>query len=102
MLSGATFNALIKTLEEPRGHIKFLLATTDPQKLPATILSRVHRHNIQLVPLGKIAARLPEIAQAEKVAVSDGRLSLDGRETHGAVRDARALLDQLSSAHHPA
>src|SRR5882672_7734241 len=50
MLSGAAFNALLKTLEEPPGHIKFLLATTDPQKLPATILSRVQRHNIQLVP----------------------------------------------------
>src|SRR5207302_1085204 len=60
MLSGAAFNALLKTLEEPPGHIKFLLATTDPQKLPATILSRVQRHNIQLVPLGKIVARLGE------------------------------------------
>src|SRR5205814_1253387 len=52
MLSGPAFNALLKTLEEPPGHIKFLLATTDPQKLPATILSRVQRHNFQLVPLG--------------------------------------------------
>src|SRR5437868_9469769 len=75
MLSGAAFNALLKTLEEPPGHIKFLLATTDPQKLPATILSRVQRHNIQLVPLGKIAARLREIAQAEEVGISDGAVT---------------------------
>ena len=102
MLSGPAFNALLKTLEEPPGHIKFLLATTDPQKLPATILSRVQRHNIQLVPLGKIVARLREIAQAEKVAVSDGALSLVGRQAQGSMRDALSLLDQLFSAHDPA
>lgn len=99
MLSGAAFNALLKTLEEPPGHIKFLLATTDPQKLPATILSRVQRHNIQLVPLGKIATRLREIAQAESVQVSDGALSLVARQAAGSMRDALSLLDQLFSAH---
>jgi DNA polymerase III subunit gamma/tau len=102
MLSGAAFNALLKTLEEPPGHIKFLLATTDPQKLPATILSRVQRHNIQLVPLGKIVGRLREIAQAEQVAVSDGALSLVARQAQGSMRDALSLLDQLFSAHDPA
>ena len=102
MLSGAAFNALLKTLEEPPGHIKFLLATTDPQKLPATILSRVQRHNIQLVPLGKIVARLREIAQAENVAASDGALSLVARQAQGSMRDALSLLDQLFSAHDPA
>ena len=102
MLSGAAFNALLKTLEEPPGHIKFLLATTDPQKLPATILSRVQRHNIQLVPLGKIVARLREIAQAEKAPVSDGALSLVGRQAQGSMRDALSLLDQLFAAHDPA
>jgi DNA polymerase-3 subunit gamma/tau len=102
MLSGPAFNALLKTLEEPPGHIKFLLATTDPQKLPATILSRVQRHNIQLVPLGKIVARLREIAQAEKVAASDGALSLVARQAQGSMRDALSLLDQLFSAHDPA
>ena len=98
MLSGAAFNALLKTLEEPPGHIKFLLATTDPQKLPATILSRVQRHNIQLVPLGKIVARLREIAQGEQVAASDGALSLVARQAQGSMRDALSLLDQLFSA----
>jgi DNA polymerase-3 subunit gamma/tau len=102
MLSGAAFNALLKTLEEPPGHIKFLLATTDPQKLPATILSRVQRHNIQLVPLGKIVARLREIAQGEQVAASDGALSLVARQAQGSMRDALSLLDQLFSAHDPA
>src|SRR3982075_1750289 len=102
MLSGAAFNELLKTLEEPPGHIKFLLATPDPQKLPATILSRVQRHNIQLVPLGKIATRLREIAQAENVQASDGALALVGRQAQGSMRDALSLLDQLFSAHDPA
>ena len=101
MLSGAAFNALLKTLEEPPGHIKFLLATTDPQKLPATILSRVQRHNFQLVPLGKIVARLREISQAEGAAVADGALSLVARQAQGSMRDALSLLDQLFSAHDP-
>src|SRR5438067_3582112 len=100
MLSGAAFNALLKTLEEPPGHIKFLLATTDPQKLPATILSRVQRHNFQLVPLGKIVTRLREIAQAEGVAVSDAALALVGRQAEGSMRDALSLLDQLFAATH--
>jgi DNA polymerase-3 subunit gamma/tau len=99
MLSGAAFNALLKTLEEPPGHIKFLLATTDPQKLPATILSRVQRHNIQLVPLGKIVTRLREIAQAEGVLVADAALSLVARQAAGSMRDALSLLDQLFAAH---
>src|SRR5437879_5995777 len=98
MLSGPAFNALLKTLEEPPGHIKFLLATTDPQKLPATILSRVQRHNFQLVPLGKIVARLREIAHAEGVAISDGALALVGRQAQGSMRDALSLLDQLFAA----
>jgi DNA polymerase III subunit gamma/tau len=102
MLSSAAFNALLKTLEEPPGHIKFLLATTDPQKLPATILSRVQRHNIQLVPLSKIVARLREIALAEKVQASDGALSMVARQAQGSMRDALSLLDQLFSAHDPA
>ena len=99
MLSGAAFNALLKTLEEPPGHIKFLLATTDPQKLPATILSRVQRHNFQLVPLGQIVTRLREIAQAENVRIDDASLSLVARQALGSMRDALSLLDQLFAAH---
>jgi DNA polymerase-3 subunit gamma/tau len=99
MLSGAAFNALLKTLEEPPGHIKFLLATTDAQKLPATILSRVQRHNFQLVPLGKIVERLRQIAQAEGVRIADAALSLVARQAAGSMRDALSLLDQLFAAH---
>src|SRR5438874_297801 len=99
MLSGAAFNALLKTLEEPPGHIKFLLATTDPQKPPATILSRVQRQNFQLVPLGKIVTRLREIAQAEGVRIDDAALSLVARQAAGSMRDALSLLDQLFAAH---
>ena len=99
MLSGAAFNALLKTLEEPPGHIKFLLATTDPQKLPATILSRVQRHNFQLVPLGKIVERLRQIAEAEGVRIADAALSLVARQAAGSMRDALSLLDQLFAAH---
>src|SRR5438552_3768850 len=95
MLSGAAFNALLKTLEEPPGHIKFLLATTDPQKLPATILSRVQRHNFQLVPLGKIVERLRQIREQEKIDVSDQTLGLLARQAQGSMRDALGLLDLL-------
>src|SRR5262249_4918632 len=79
MLSGPAFNALLRPPEEPPGHITFLLAPTDPQKLPATIPSRVQRHNTQPAPLSKIAARLREIAQSEKVDVEDGAFSLVAR-----------------------
>ncbi|HUJ24652.1 MAG TPA: DNA polymerase III subunit gamma/tau [Myxococcales bacterium] len=95
MLSTPAFNALLKTLEEPPGHIKFLLATTDPQKLPATILSRVQRHNFQLVPLGKIVERLRQIREAEKIEVSDHVLGLVARQAQGSMRDALGLLDLL-------
>ena len=95
MLSTPAFNALLKTLEEPPGHIKFLLATTDPQKLPATILSRVQRHNFQLVPLGKIVERLRQIREAEKIDVSDATLGLVARQAQGSMRDALGLLDLL-------
>ena len=95
MLSTPAFNALLKTLEEPPGHIKFLLATTDPQKLPATILSRVQRHNFQLVPLGKIVERLRQIREEEKIDVSDNTLAVVARQAQGSMRDALGLLDLL-------
>src|SRR5258708_46375 len=102
MLSGAAFNALLKTLEEPPGHIKLVVATAGAQKVAAAILAGVQRHNIQLVSLGKIVARLGEIAQAEGVQASDGALALVGRQAQGSMRDALSLLDQLFSAHDPA
>lgn len=98
MLSKAAFNAFLKTLEEPPGHVKFLFATTDPQALPDTILSRCQRHNFRLVPLRLIVERLRSIAQAESVAVDDAALTLVARQAAGSMRDALSLLDQLFSA----
>lgn len=98
MLSKAAFNAFLKTLEEPPGHVKFLFATTDPQALPDTILSRCQRHNFRLVPLRLIVERLRNIATAEKVAVEDGALALVARQAAGSMRDALSILDQLFSS----
>src|ERR1700684_4596575 len=80
MLSGAAFNALLKTLEEPPGHVKFIFATTEPHKLPDTILSRCQRHNFRRIPADRMLARLREICTAEKVTLSDGALSLVVRQ----------------------
>lgn len=95
MLSVAAFNALLKTLEEPPPHVKFIFATTDPQKLPDTILSRCQRHNFRRIPASSMVARLREIADAEKVSISDRALSLIARQADGGMRDALSLLDQL-------
>lgn len=98
MLSKAAFNAFLKTLEEPPGHVKFLFATTDPQALPDTILSRCQRHNFRLVPLKQITARLADIAAREGVEVDEGALALVARQAAGSMRDALSVLDQLFSA----
>src|SRR6202040_3947074 len=76
MLSGAAFNALLKTLEEPPGHVKFIFATTEPQKLPDTILSRCQRHNFRRIPQAAMLKRLQEISALEKVKISDRSLVL--------------------------
>jgi DNA polymerase-3 subunit gamma/tau len=98
MLSKAAFNAFLKTLEEPPGHVKFLFATTDPQALPETILSRCQRHNFRLVPLKQIAERIRAIAKAENVTIDDGAVSLVARQAAGSMRDALSLLDQVFSS----
>ncbi|MGQ0507023.1 MAG: DNA polymerase III subunit gamma/tau [Myxococcaceae bacterium] len=98
MLTGAAFNALLKTLEEPPGHVKFIFATTEPHKLPDTILSRCQRHNFRRIPSREMLDRLKEICQAEKVAVTDLSLSLIVRQSEGGMRDALSLLDQVLSA----
>jgi DNA polymerase-3 subunit gamma/tau len=98
MLSKAAFNAFLKTLEEPPGHVKFLFATTDPQTLPDTILSRCQRHNFRLVPLNKIVERLRSIATAENVTIDEGALTLVARQAAGSMRDSLSLLDQVFSA----
>lgn len=97
MLSNAAFNALLKTLEEPPPHVIFILATTDPQKIPATVLSRVQRFDFRRLTLPEIVARLSEIARKENLKVEPAALELIARHATGAMRDAISLLDQLMS-----
>ncbi|MCA2978883.1 MAG: DNA polymerase III subunit gamma/tau [Myxococcaceae bacterium] len=98
MLSGAAFNALLKTLEEPPGHVKFIFATTEAHKLPDTILSRCQRHNFRRISQAAMLGRLKEIARLEQVKVSDSALSMIVRQSEGGMRDALSLLDQVLSA----
>src|SRR5688572_352494 len=95
MLSAHSFNALLKTLEEPPPHVKFLLATTDPQKLPVTVLSRCLQFNLKRLPAALIAARLAHILAAEKVAFEPPAVELLARAADGSLRDALSLLDQM-------
>ena len=95
MLSTNAFNALLKTLEEPPEHVKFIFATTEPHKLPVTILSRCQRFDFKRVPLAKIIARLRHIAEAEGITVSDTALTLIARKGDGSMRDALTAFDQV-------
>jgi DNA polymerase-3 subunit gamma/tau len=95
MLSNHSFNALLKTLEEPPPHVKFLLATTDPQKLPVTVLSRCLQFSLKRLPSSLIAERLRAIAAAEKLEHEPAALTLVARAAEGSMRDALSLLDQL-------
>jgi DNA polymerase III subunit gamma/tau len=94
MLSTSAFNAMLKTLEEPPEHIKFILATTDPQKIPVTVLSRCLQFNLKQMTPGAIAAHLQHIAAEEGVAVEPGGSSLIARAARGSMRDALSVLDQ--------
>ncbi len=98
MLSQAAFNALLKTLEEPPGHVKFIFATTEAHKLPDTILSRCQRHNFRRISTAAMLKRLQEICALEKMNVSGSALSLIVRQSEGGMRDALSLLDQVISA----
>ncbi len=97
MLSDGAFNALLKTLEEPPRHVKFILATTDPHKVPDTILSRCQRFDFRLVPQGKLAGFFRSLATQEKAAISDDALEAVAAFAEGSVRDGLVLLDQLLS-----
>jgi len=97
MLSTGAFNALLKTLEEPPSHAKFLLATTDVHKVPATILSRCQRFDLRRIGIKEIVGRLSEIAKAEKWTVSDEAMLAIARGAEGGLRDAESALDQLIS-----
>ncbi len=94
MFSKSSFNALLKTLEEPPPHVKFLLATTDPQKLPATILSRCLQFNLKRLPVSLIISHLQHILNAEKVEFNVTALQLIAEAADGSMRDALSLLDQ--------
>ncbi len=95
MLSAHSFNALLKTLEEPPPHVKFLLATTDPQKLPVTVLSRCLQFNLKRLPAAAIAARLAHIASEESIPSEPAAVELLARAADGSLRDGLSLLDQL-------
>jgi DNA polymerase-3 subunit gamma/tau len=95
MLSAHSFNALLKTLEEPPPHVKFLLATTDPQKLPVTVLSRCLQFNLKRLPVADIAAHLRRILEQEGLGFDAAGLKLVAQAADGSMRDALSLLDQL-------
>jgi DNA polymerase-3 subunit gamma/tau len=95
MLSNHSFNALLKTLEEPPPHVKFLLATTDPQKLPVTVLSRCLQFSLKRLSANLIGERLKFIAAAENLSYEAPALALLARAADGSMRDALSLLDQL-------
>ena len=93
MLSPSAFNALLKTLEEPPAHVVFILATTEPQKLPETILSRCQRFDFGRIPIPEIAGRLKEAADGSGATVSNGALMLIARAAEGGMRDALSIMD---------
>src|SRR5256714_1811643 len=95
MLSAHSFNALLKTLEEPPPHVKFLLATTDPHKLPVTVLSRCLQFNLKRLPVADIAAHMRRILEQEGVGYDAAGLKLVAQAADGSMRDALSLLDQL-------
>jgi DNA polymerase III subunit gamma/tau len=94
MLSKQAFNSMLKTLEEPPEHVKFILATTDPQKIPVTVLSRCLQFNLKALPPPVIAARLGEILDAEKIEFDKDAVALIARSAQGSMRDALSVLDQ--------
>ncbi len=97
MLTTESFNALLKTLEEPPEHVVFILATTEVHKLPATIISRTQRHSFKSIPSDQVAEHLGVIAKNEKIKVSDDALELLAKHGNGSFRDSISLLDQLST-----
>ena len=97
MLSQAAFNALLKTLEEPPGHVLFILATTEPHKIPATILSRCQRYDFKKVSVSDISASLNAAAESQNISVPPETVSTIALEADGSVRDALSLLDQITA-----
>jgi DNA polymerase-3 subunit gamma/tau len=94
MLSTSSFNALLKTLEEPPPRVMFILATTEPHRIPATIHSRCQRHDFRLLGVAEIGGRLQEIVAAEGVVAEDAAITILAQAASGSLRDAQSLLDQ--------
>lgn len=94
MLSKSAFNAMLKTLEEPPGHVKFILATTDPQKIPVTVLSRCLQFNLKQLPPALIATHLQYVLEQEQVSFEPAAVNLIARAAQGSMRDALSLMDQ--------
>ena len=97
MLSSSAFNALLKTLEEPPSHVIFIFATTEPKKVPSTILSRCQHHAFRKIPKAKIKERLLKISQAENINIREAAVEMIARTADGSMRDALTILDQASS-----
>ena len=97
MLSNAAFNALLKTLEEPPPHAIFVLATTEPHKIPATVLSRCQRFDFRRIPVNKMVDRLEWLTEQEHIQADREALTLIARQATGSMRDAESLIDQLAS-----
>ncbi|MGA1355022.1 MAG: DNA polymerase III subunit gamma/tau, partial [Candidatus Limnocylindrus sp.] len=95
MLSTGAFNALLKTLEEPPPHVKFIFATTEAHKIPVTILSRCQRYDFKRIPTKTIVERLRHVLQAEGIRIDDGGLTIIARAAEGGMRDALSLTDQV-------
>jgi DNA polymerase-3 subunit gamma/tau len=97
MLSGSAFNALLKTLEEPPAHVRFIFATTEPHKIPVTILSRCQRFDFKRISRARIAEQLATLLQKENKEFTDGAVQLLAHEAEGSMRDALSLTDQALS-----
>ncbi len=97
MLSQGAFNALLKTLEEPPSYVIFILATTEPHKIPATILSRCQRYDFKRVTVKDMTLRMKKICEDEGIDIDDKALNLIARNSQGALRDALSILDQCMS-----
>ena len=98
MLSIPAFNALLKTLEEPPSHVMFIFATTEPHKIPITILSRCQRHDFRRIDVESISKQMERICAKEGIDIAAESLSLIAREAGGSMRDAQSLLDQVTSS----
>ena len=97
MLSNSAFNALLKTLEEPPAHVIFMFATTEPQKIPSTVLSRCQRFDLRRIPLEELVDHLMHVTAEEEITISKNGLRWIAREAEGSMRDAQSMLDRVIS-----